>query len=131
MFFFLKANKQAKNSTVLSFDQVLILCFIFYVEVTQSSAKHKTIASALTVRGSTREIARKAREIVYRWATQCALRDQITCSMLFMMYLFRWMASMAESSPDPDKCVKDTTCKLNRYDQEESAKRDAYGTTNR
>lgn len=41
------------------------------------------------------------------------------------------MASMAESSPDPDKCVKDTTCKLNRYDQEESAKRDAYGTTNR
>ena len=58
VFFLKKANKQAKNSTVLSFDQVLILCFIFYVEVTQSSA--------LTVRGSTREIARKAREIVYR-----------------------------------------------------------------
>ena len=51
---------------------------------------------------------------------------------VLMLFLFRCMASMAESSPD--KCVNfvaDTTCKLNRCEKEERANRDAYGTTNR
>ena len=51
---------------------------------------------------------------------------------VLMLFLFRCVASMAESSPD--KCVNfvaDTTCKLNRCKKEERANRDAYGTTNR
>ena len=41
---------------------------------------------------STRKIAGKAREIVYRWATQCALRGQITCWCCFCFGVWlRWL----------------------------------------
>lgn len=79
-FFFLKANKQAKNSTVLSFDQVLILCFIFYVEVTQSSAKHSE-------REYTRNRAKGARNCLPLSNTVCPAGSNYLFDVVYVVFV--------------------------------------------
>ena len=85
MVFFLKkqTNKQ-KNSTVLSFDQVLILCFIFYVEVTQSSAEH---ISANSETEYTRNRAKGARNCLPLSNTVCPAGSNYLLDVVYVVFV--------------------------------------------